>query len=291
MNWNFLLKSKVNPEHSKSLDQFYTNPDYANYFYNKINETVNFDNATILLEPSAGTGNFYCLMDQEKRIGIDLDPKVEGIIQQDFLTWTPNSNEIIYTIGNPPFGKNSSLAIKFFNHAATFSEVIAFVLPKTFRKESLIKRLNDKFHCIFDEDVNPNCFIFNGLPYDVWCCSQIWIKKTVKRIDNIILNKNDFTQWFDFVDVDQADFSIQRVGSGAGIIRTSDFLNRSPSSHYFIKQKEEWVLTVFEQLDFTDVKTNTAGNPSVSLGELLTLWNKKAIELNLLKKHNVLDFF
>ena len=272
------MKSKANLEHSKSLDQYYTHPDYARYFYNKIQETLNLEDATVLLEPSAGTGNFYDLMDKQKRIGLDLEPKGEGILEQDFLNWAPLSkNEIIYTIGNPPFGKNSSIAIKFFNHASKFSEVIAFIVPKTFRKDSIIKRLNPHFHCIFDEDVDVNCFIFNETPYDVWCCSQIWVKNTKeRRKDKIVLDKNNFNNWFEFVKPIDADFSIQRVGVHAGTIRTIDFSDRSASSHYFIKQKESWILFVFEQIDFNTIKTNTAGNPSISLNELLTLWKEKA---------------
>ena len=40
----------------------------------------------IHMEPSAGTGSFYNLMDISKRIGIDIDSKCEGVINMDFLS-------------------------------------------------------------------------------------------------------------------------------------------------------------------------------------------------------------
>ena len=40
----------------------------------------------------------------------------------------------ILIVGNPPYGKNCSTAINFFNHAVTISDFIAFIIPKTFRK-------------------------------------------------------------------------------------------------------------------------------------------------------------
>ena len=42
-------------------------------------------------------------------------------------------------IGNPPFGKISSLAVKFFNKSAEYADVIAFIVPRTL-KEYLYKK-------------------------------------------------------------------------------------------------------------------------------------------------------
>lgn len=153
-------------------------------------------------------------MDKDKRIGIDIDPKFPGIIKKDFLLWNPPNNKKICVIGNPPFGKNSSLAVKFFNYSAQFSEAIAFILPKTFRKTSIIKRLDIYFHLIFDEDTHDNSFLFNNKIYNVNCCSQIWIKKQEQRVKDIFFKKEDFIKWFEFVDYTLADFSFQRVGRG-----------------------------------------------------------------------------
>lgn len=276
------MNKKVKSGISADLDQYYTNPVYAQGFFDVVKATVSFDKADILLEPSAGTGNFFNLFDTNKRVGLDLDPKCNGVLLQDFLTWRPDLFKTVYTIGNPPFGRNANLAIKFFNHAAKFSSVIAFILPKTFRKASVINRLNRYFHLIHDKDTPPNSFIFNNAPYDVWCCEQIWIRKTEKREKIPIFKVKDFATWFEIVEPSKADFAIQRVGGKAGLIRINDIQKYSSQSHYFIKQHRAEILDIFKQLDFEDIKHNTAKNPSISPSELVERWQIKAKEIGFL---------
>ena len=278
------MSKKAAPDLSRKLDQFYTNPAYAVGFYKKISEIVDISQAELLLEPSAGSGSFFNLFDSKRRFGLDLEPKTAGVVQQDFFTWAPQHiGTKIYSIGNPPFGKNASLAVKFFNHAAKFSEVIAFILPRTFRKASIQNRLDPRFHLIYDETVPDNSFIFNDQPYDVWCCAQIWVKKTDKRNKISILNFSHVDHWFKLVEPVDADFAIQRVGGRAGLIRTTDFQNYSKQSHYFIKQHNTVVLDIFKTIDFEPIKINTAGNPSISPNELVSLWREhaSAIGINL----------
>jgi len=77
------------PDNSRKLDQFYTDPVYAQQFLTTISNLVDLDQFDHLLEPSAGTGSFYNLLDTKRRIGLDLEPKAQGIIQTDFFDWTP----------------------------------------------------------------------------------------------------------------------------------------------------------------------------------------------------------
>jgi len=85
-------------------------------------------------------------------------------------------------IGNPPFGRVSSLAIKFFNYSATWANVIAFIIPRTFRKISVQNKLDNMFHLVYDEEIsnNPCCFSPQMM---VKCCFQIWEKKNKKTSD------------------------------------------------------------------------------------------------------------
>jgi predicted RNA methylase len=264
-------------DNSRKLDQFYTDPTYAQQFLTTISKLVDLDQYDHLLEPSAGTGSFYNLLDSKRRIGLDLEPKATGIIKTDFFDWAPPAGKII-TIGNPPFGKNAALAVKFFNRAAEFSDVIAFVIPKTFRKASIINRLNANFHMIHDETVPDHSFIFNGTAYNVPCAGQIWQRKATPREKIITLKLSQIKTWFELVEPAQSDFAIQRVGGRAGLIRLADRMNFSAESHYFIQAHDPRVLPVFQQVDFDRVKFNTAGNPSVSPSELIELWVAKATE-------------
>jgi predicted RNA methylase len=265
-------------DNSRKLDQFYTDPAYAQQFLNTVAQTVDLDTYDHVLEPSAGTGSFYNLLDSKQRIGLDLEPKANGIIKTDFFDGTPPDGKRIITIGNPPFGKNAALAVKFFNRAAEFSDMIAFVIPKTFRKASIINRLNANFHMVHDETVPDNSFIFNGASYNVPCAGQIWQRQDTPREKIITLKLSQIKTWFELVEPKDSDFAIQRVGGRAGLIRLADRMNFSAESHYFIQAHDPRVLPIFQQVNFDTVKFNTAGNPSVSPSELIELWVAKATE-------------
>lgn len=267
---------------SKELDQYYTGPELARYFLDKVKELLPYDEYDMVLEPSAGTGSFYNLLDS-RRVGLDLDPKCAGVIKQNFYDYVaPIPHGKILTIGNPPFGKNASDAVKFFNHSAPFSQAIAFVLPRTFRKASLVNRLHKDFHLVFDETVPDNSFIHDGKPYNVWCTMQIWIRKEVKRPKILIKKLIDAKEYWEIVKPKDADFCVQRVGGRAGQVRTgSDFRTFSPLSHYYIKSNNPNTLSIFQSLDYEDLKYNTAGNPSISPGELVELFFEQVRKLNI----------
>jgi predicted RNA methylase len=270
------MNKSVDQDNSRKLDQYYTDPAYAKQFLTMVTQTVKFDQFDHVLEPSAGTGSFYNLLDAKTRIGLDLEPKAKGIIQTDFFDWLPPIGKRILTIGNPPFGKNANLAVKFFNQAAKFSDAIAFVIPRTFRKASIINRLHKNFHLVYDETVPDNSFIFNGQPYNVWCCAQIWVRKSEQRKAMPTIKLNQIRTWFELVEPSLSDFAIQRVGGRAGLIRELDRCNYSAESHYFIKAHDNRVLPIFKTINFDTVKFNTAGNPSISPSELIELFVKAA---------------
>ena len=65
------------------LDQFFTNPDVVDYCI----KTIKFNDYDMVIEPSAGSGSFYNKITTDK-IGIDLDPKIEGLIKWDYLKFS-----------------------------------------------------------------------------------------------------------------------------------------------------------------------------------------------------------
>lgn len=265
---------------TRRLDQFYTNPNYAKHFFEVIGQTVDIASYEWIVEPSAGTGSFFELLDPQRRIGLDLEPKYDGLLSQDFLTWNAPTGRIL-TIGNPPFGKNAALAVRFFNHASHFSDTIAFILPKTFRKLSIINRLNVYFRCVYDETVPPNSFIYNNSTYNVWCCAQIWQRQETPRKIVVPLSLKSVSKWFTKTTPENASFAFQRVGVKAGTVKTSNLMNLSRESHHFFKTTDDRIVPLFQQLSFDDVKRNTAGNPSISIDELVRAWIKKCHEVGL----------
>ena len=256
---------------SKELDQFYTKRLVAKDCYRKIVDFMldNKIDETFWLEPSAGSGSFYSLLPENKRLGLDLEPKVEGVLCHDFLSYPLDRSDYL-TIGNPPFGKNSSLAVKFFNKCAKHSNLIAFVLPKTFKKASTLKKLDKFFHLKYEYDLPDFSFEFEGKDYNVPSVFQIWVKSSKAR-ENIafITTHEDFV----FTTKDNANYAIQRVGLAAGKVK-EDFEKYAVASHYFIKSSEE-VKNIFKKINWSEVKYNTAGNPSISKTELIALYQKE----------------
>ena len=163
------------------LDKFYTKQEIAK----KCLSALDLDKYDVILEPSAGSGAFFFLLPEDKREGIDLEPDIEGEIQKaDFLQYFPawSGKKKYLVVGNPPFGKNSSLAKRFFHHASIFAQTIAFVLPRTFRKMSTENQLSKNFHKVFEELLPLESFeLPDGTSYSVPCVFQVWEKKDYNR--------------------------------------------------------------------------------------------------------------
>jgi hypothetical protein len=162
------------------LDQFYTNDDVVQ----ECLALVGLDDYDVIVEPSAGSGAFYVHLPAEKRVGVDLEPACEGVIEQDYFKFVdiaaacqmfPIEGKTYLVVGNPPFGKNSSLARKFFNASALFADTIAFVLPRTFRKPSTLNQLNEYFHLTKEIMLGNDAFhLPDGKTHDVPCVFQVW---------------------------------------------------------------------------------------------------------------------
>ena len=187
-------------------------------------------------------------------------------------------------IGNPPFGRVSSLAIKFFNHAAKWSNVIAFIIPRTFRKISVQNKLDEMYHLVYDEEIpnNPCCF---SPPMMVKCCFQIWEKKPIKRpIMNMPTTHTDW-EFLAYGPKDEngqptppvgADFAMRAYGGKIGDIKTDDLHKLRPKSWHWIKsniKKTELILR-FNKLDYSN-SVNTARQNSMGRGELVSLYTSK----------------
>lgn len=214
------------------------------------------------IEPSAGDGAFLGYL-PENTIALDIYPEHPKIIKKDWFDFKDDLTDK-GVVGNPPFGFASSLAVRFFNHAGKLnSKYICFVIPKTFRKESVVKKLDKYYHLLYDVDVPKNSFVLNNKEYNVPCCWQIWERKEIQRETNISID----LKLFDVVEHDY-DFLVRRVGGKAGEI----VLHGSKSSTYKIRSNinKDSLLCLWEQAVpvFKTIRENTAGVRSVSLKEM-----------------------
>ena len=226
-----------------NLDRFYTKPSVVD---NLLNE-ITLEDYDVVVEPSAGTGSWSSKIDD--CVAIDISPEHPDIMKGDFLEDDFLFNKMkeenkILVIGNPPFGRIGNKAVKFINKAAEFADTIAFILPRSFRKESLQRRIHKNFWLIKDVDLfEESCFIFNGEDYFAPCVFQIWEHREEERDVSV---KKIEPVGFSYVKRDSANLVIRRVGGAAGTAYTDKIEERNIPANYFL-----WVGDPQEVADFS----------------------------------------
>ena len=261
-----------------TIDKYYTKNNIVTLCMNYINQNIKIDKKDLIIEPSAGNGAF---IDSIKTLTnnylfYDLEPENHEISKQNYLDYNYNSIQKLYDnihiIGNPPFGRQSSIAIKFIKKSCEFCNTISFILPKSFKKDSLKKAFPLNFHLVLEIDLPDNSFLVDNIEHNVPCVFQIWKKESYNRTVNDILIPNNY----EFVKkTENPDISFRRVGVNAGNI-DNIIESKSIQSHYFIKFKNE--LSIEENIkklsninfDFN----NTVGPKSISKQELIHKFNQ-----------------
>ena len=262
-----------------TIDKYYTNPSTVNLCIENIKKYVIPNDFDVIIEPSAGNGAFIAGIKSltYNQIFYDIEPENEEIIKQDFLTLDIRETGLygtqnkIHIVGNPPFVRQSSLAIQFIKKSCEFADSISFILPKSFKKDSLIKKVPLNFHRIFEVDLPDNSFIVNGDAHNVPCIFQIWVKRSYNR--DVIEQIEPLN--FHFVKkTENPDISFRRVGVNAGTINTD--CDKSIQSHYFIKFTNDKSVAdnIMRLSTITFDFNNTIGPRSISKQELIQMFNQ-----------------
>lgn len=259
------------------IDKYYTKETITHLCSDLIRAKIEFDNDDIIIEPSAGNGSFIDVIKKmcKNYLFYDISPEDNTeITEMDYLKWDHSIIEKYnrkHIIGNPPFGRQSSVALKFIKKSTSFCDTISFILPKSFKKESLKNKIPLSFHCIHESDLPKNSFLLNGKEYDVPCIFQIWEKRDYHREKSEKLIENGYK----FVKKNEnPDISFRRVGVYAGKIDKN--IEKSEQSHYFIKFNDEIdidaAIEKINKIEF-QCKTNTVGPKSISKQELIKEFN------------------
>ena len=260
-----------------TIDKYYTKEAIVNLCFATIKETIEINKNDLIIEPSAGNGVFIkgIKLLTSKYNFYDIEPENNEIIKQDFLDYSHNNQEDdnkIHIIGNPPFGRQSSLAIKFIKKSCEFCDSISFILPKSFKKDSLKKAFALNFHLLKEIDLPEKSFLVDNIEYDVPCIFQIWEKRNNNRIMKEKLEPVNFK----FVKKEEnPDISFRRVGVKAGTI--DEVINeKNTNSHYFIKfTNGKSLCDNIKKLSVIKYDCdNTVGAKSISKQELIAQFNK-----------------
>jgi hypothetical protein len=268
----------------QTLDKFYTNPDTSLMCISHVGRIYDWNKWALVVEPSAGNGSFYDQIPVDNKVGMDISPDGEGVVEMDFFDYVPDTEGSILFIGNPPFGKNSSLAVKFFQHAAKYGKCIAMILPRTFRRVSIQNKLSLNFHLVLDVDIptSPCCFTPAMMAK---CCFQVWEYRDTLR--PIIKLPTEHADW-KFLKLgskdangqptppEGADFALRAYGGKCGEIKTSKLASLRPKSWHWMKisgsLEVEDMVQRFKQLDYS-VSQNTARQNSIGRADLVKLYD------------------
>lgn len=153
-------------------DKYYTPKELAKRLIDKTFEVIGKENITDIIEPSAGAGAFSSQMNCT---AYDIEPEAPGIIKQDYLTsflWYKKGRLVI---GNPPFGTNSWLIIKFWEKSIEIADYVAFILPISYLKNDI--RLY-QFDLVYSEDLGKQDY--SGV--NLHCCFNIY-KRPAKGLN------------------------------------------------------------------------------------------------------------
>lgn len=270
------------------LDKFYTKKNISKICI----DNVLLDNYMTIIEPSAGDGSFSCLLPTHKTISMDIEPDNENIIKKDFFDFDYTKIEKkILVIGNPPFGKRSKLAIKFFNYSANFADTIAFILPIQFKKWGVQKELDSNFGLQKEIILDPDIFYFKNKEFSVRCCFQIWHnKKSFDFEDLRILEKpktehelfimwqyNNTKQALKYFDKKKFgwNFAVPRQGFYDYNIRETNPDNMNKKIQWiFFKSENEEVLNNIYKINFYELAKKNTTTPGFGKADVVEEYNR-----------------
>lgn len=280
---NRIFPKWINPEEI-DLEQFFTKEDTAKYCYNNLlsfldKEKIDISNYTFV-EPSAGNGAFFNLLDSKNKIGLDLMPLSDGILEQDFLLWSPDDlNRKYIFIGNPPFGYRAWLALAFMNSAEQYADYIGFILPMSFQsdgKGSPKNRVNNMKLVHSEILPNDSFYRLDNKKITVNALWQIW-----KKGDSDLEEKKSCDDWVDIFTVDtrkertcgiekmnNADFFLQRTYYTQQPKLVKDFSEVKYVCGYGIiikksKRKVENILNSINWNDYSNLATHNCRHISM----------------------------
>lgn len=265
-------------------EQYYTSPEVVDLCLEKVKEFIDLNSAHVI-EPAGGTGEFIegFLRNgvQETRIeSYDIEPKHPMVKKADYLKQEVirGDRKLLVSITNPPFGRASSLAKKFFNKDAESCDYICYLIPKAWRKWSVHNALDKNFHLVSDTELPKNCFyLADGTRKDrdvLNTVFQIWERRGYKRRkieipDNGLIQKVIPVQTQEGKVVRGANFSIVAFGHSCG--RCEDIESYEvpyKTTTMYLKVDRQDVRDAMRQIDLSKYYNNVSYVQALSIKEI-----------------------
>lgn len=259
-------------------EQYYTPQQTALELTARLASMVPDLSDRVVIEPAGGTGSFISAATElgvSQVLSFDIEPKHPQVKKADFLNTRLTATSAV-TLGNPPFGRNNSLSIPFFNHAANHSDYIAFIVPRSWRKWSVTNRLHRNFHLIDDIDLQLDYVTETGellhSKKRLATCFQIWERREQPRqlvavADNGLVAKTT---------PELADVSLTVFGYGCGQLKT-EFERKPNTTQMFLKLGHPKSLAALQSVDFSRFYKNTAYTEALSFQEINYLLNESIL--------------
>lgn len=261
-------------------EQYYTPDDLALRLTREVVAVVGSLDDRTVLEPAGGTGAFIRAAQQlgaSSVVSFDIEPKHTDVVRADFLSKKVRLSDAV-AISNPPFGRNNSLSIPFFNKAADHAEYICFIVPRSWRKWSVINRLDRRFELVADHDIAMDYVDDQGTHLSkqllLKTCFQIWrrlpagrLRPTYRVRDMGLITK---------VKPEDADIAMRVFGFNCGRVFL-DFERKPNSTLMFLKINDERVLPVLQNADFERFYRNTAYTEALGIQEINYLVNEAVL--------------
>jgi hypothetical protein len=280
-------KPKLGNTRVTGKEQYYTPASLSLEIIRRVCSHLESPTSRIFLEPAGGTGSF---IEAAKEFGfqtiesMDIEPKHPLVKEQDFLQASLNlSNAVCVT--NPPFGRNNSLSVPFFNKAAEYADIIAFIVPRSWRKWSVLNRLNLSFHLVDDWNLDIDYVDEEGNSThgvgNLRTCVQVWkkdefvLRQPVKIPDHGIIEKTT---------PELADVSFTLFGYSCGTVK-EEFPRVANTTQTFLKLNHPRALEALKAVDFSRFYNHTAYTEALGLQEINFLLNEY-LELETMKYSN-----
>jgi hypothetical protein len=256
-------------------EQFYTPPEVAAGIIQKVKKRLGDLGEYTFLEPAGGTGAFINAAQEAgftKFLSFDIEPHHKKVKLGDFLEQEISKQHLI-TVSNPPFGRNNALSIPFFNKAADNSDLIVFIVPRSWRKWSVQNRLDRRFHLVRDDDLTINYVNVFGedahAKNRLRTCVQYWerrdtLRPLIKVEDMGIVARTT---------PELADLAMTTFGYNCGSA-TIKFERRKVTTQIYLKLLHPKAKKAIENSDFSKFYLNTAYTEALSLPEINYVLNE-----------------